>query len=101
EGLRVFLILLENLRDPTRLRVRRGREKHRVQQAENAGVHTDPEGQDKHGRDGEARRLPQLSKSKLPISHHILEMQGLGRPDSGILRWEKWDERELIPPGIT
>jgi hypothetical protein len=82
KGFRVFLILLENLRDLPGLRVARGREKHRVKQAENTGVNADSEGQNQHGRERKTGRLPELSKSKPPIRYHDGEMRLMGWSDS-------------------
>ena len=68
---RVLLVLRENLDDFLRFRVRRWREKHRVDEAEHRGVRADAERENDHSRGGESWRLEKLSDSELKILDHM------------------------------
>src|SRR5437588_2949651 len=68
---RILFVLRENLNDFLRFRVRRWREKHRVDEAEHRGVRADAERENDHSRGGESWRLEKLPDSELKILDHM------------------------------
>ena len=72
KALRILFVLGEKLHELAGVFVRRRREEHRVDQAEDGGVHADPEREHGDGGEGEARRFPELANGETEVLDHIV-----------------------------